>query len=281
MTTLIADSGSTKTQWLLTSEKEAPKPLVLTTRGLNPFHLDDNEIKLILLEELLPQLPSSPIDRIFFYGAGCNEAMQPRMSTLLAHTLNASHVSAHSDMLGAARALCGLNPGIACILGTGSNSCLYDGRQITANTPPLGYILGDEGSGATLGRRLLGNIFKHQLHSHIENDFSNTYHLSMQEVIERVYRQPSPNRFLASFAPFIKSHIGNHELEQMVISEFRSFLIRNVKAYPESNSLPVHFVGSIAHHFAPQLHIAAQAEKMVVGQILKEPIRALGQYHQT
>jgi len=275
---IIADSGSTKTDWLLADGNDIVGRF--RTQGINPFHQSEDNILGILQTELLSQLevrPSTP--EIFFYGSGVRPELEPVMERLLLSVFPAASVEAHGDLLGAARAVCGDRPGIACILGTGANSCLYDGRQIVQNTPPLGYILGDEGSGAVLGLRFLNALYKGFLPSSVVADFQRDMNMEMADVIGRVYRQPLANRFLASLSPFIARHVEVPQMRQLVIDNFRSFFRRNVVQY-QSPELEVGFVGSIAYHYADLLREAAAAEGFEVGCILKEPIDALAVYHQ-
>ena len=269
---LIADSGSTKTDWVLTIEKGVERRF--HTQGINPFHQSEESILTILREELVTQLPALDAEElsITFYGSGVRPELEPVMERLLRTALpTATAVEAHSDLLGAARAVCGHREGIACILGTGANSCLYDGLRIVSNTPPLGYILGDEGSGAVLGIRFLNALYKGFLPATVVNDFQEDMKLSMADVIERVYRQPMANRFLASLAPFVKSHADVPQVKELVVDNFRCFLRRNVAAYGRKD-LPVGFVGSIAFHFSSELKEAIGAEGMSIGPIIKSPL---------
>ena len=200
------------------------------------------------------------------------------MTTNLSTLAQQMQVQVFSDLMGAARALCGRQPGIACIMGTGSNSCLYDGEVIQANTPPLGYILGDEGSGASLGKRLLRDLFKGQLPEHLRNLFLQESGYTYPIIINKVYHQPLANRFLASLTPFISRHIDEPSLCEMVVDEFRVFFRYNLAAYGRSD-LPVHFVGGVAHAFRSQLALAAEAEGYLLGQTEPAPITGLVAYH--
>lgn len=277
-TNLIADSGSTKTDWCLTHD--GTPVCQVRTKGLNPFQMTAEEIEQEIRETLLPHLPTTEVDALYFYGAGCTPEKQPLVEQALRRCLTlTARCEVASDMLGAARGICGHAPGIACILGTGSNSCAYDGSQITHNVSPLGFILGDEGSGAVLGRTLVGDILKNQLPRHIIDRFNEQYHLTAADIIERVYRQPLPNRFLASFAPFLADNIHEEAIEALVIDGFRRFLTRNVKQYEGWNQLPVGFNGSIAQVFQPQLEKALQEQGMHLGRIIKAPMEGLVEYH--
>ncbi len=279
---LIADSGSTKTDWALVPSHLSPLTShhsPLTTQGLNPYHLSPEAISGVLRGELLPQLPEGRVERVYFYGSGVTPGMQPRMASLLGEAFpSAATVEAQSDLLGAARALCGRSEGIACILGTGSNSCLFDGERILQNTPALGYILGDEGSGAVLGRRFLNALYKGGLSEEIKRDFEATLGLTMAGVIERVYRQPLANRFLASLSEFIHSRIGDDAVRELVVEAFEAFFTRNIVPYGRPG-LPVSFVGSIAHYYEAELREAARRRQFSIGTILRSPLEALVAYH--
>ena len=293
---LIADSGSTKTDWalapspslltphssLLTPHSSLPTPhsSLLTSQGLNPFHQDRSVILEILQTELLPQLDADSVSCVCFYGSGVRPELEPVMVDLLKEAFpQASQVEAHSDLLGAARALCGHNYGIASILGTGANSCLYDGSQIVANTPALGYILGDEGSGAVLGRRFLNALYKGVLSKEIKDCFEAATGLTMATVIDRVYRQPLANRFLASLSEFIHSHLDDEVVRELVIQNFDDFFQKNIVPY-NRRDLPVGFVGSIAWHYQSELQASAARQGFQVGTILKSPIEGLLRFHQ-
>ena len=269
---LIADSGSTKTDWVLTDGNSIVGRY--HTQGINPVHQAEDDIRSILRNELSPQLPHAPAV-IQFYGSGVRAELEPIMARLLAEAFpSATTVEAHSDLLGAARAACGSAEGIACILGTGANSCLYDGRNIVKNTPALGYILGDEGSGAALGIKFLNALYKGFLPQLVAADFQADTKLTLADVITRVYRQPMPNRFLASLSPFVHRHLSEPAVSALVVDNFRTFFRRNIVPYNRPD-LPVSVVGSIAYHYAGQLTAAATAEGFHIGKILKSPIDGL------
>ena len=282
---LIADSGSTKTDWALvpsqTSDSNIPLPSsFFTTQGINPFHQDPIVIAEILQGELLPQLNPVEVDSVCFYGSGVRPELESVMVSLLQAMFPCAKQSeAHSDLLGAARALCGHNYGIASILGTGANSCLYDGERIIANTPALGYILGDEGSGAVLGRRFLNALYKGILSKNIQDCFEAEIGLTMAAVIDRVYRQPLANRFLASLSTFIHNHLDDEAVREIVIQNFDDFFLRNIAPY-NRRDLPVGFVGSIAWHYQSELQVSATRQGFALGSILKSPIEGLLRFHQ-
>ena len=274
---LIADSGSTKTDWCVAKDGFTVKRF--TTQGINPYHQDERRINGIVLDELLPQTGEYKLKKIVFYGSGCREETIPAMKTILHSAFNNNiEVEIYSDLLGAARAICGHEEGIACILGTGSNSCLYDGKKIVGNIPPLGYILGDEGSGATLGKIFINEIFKNSRMYDLKKEFLQVLKMTEGDIIDRVYRQPMANRFLASLAPFIHSHIERHEVNEIVTENFRQFLLKNVKRY-HRDDLQVSFIGSIAWHFKSQLLQSALEENVYVGSVEKSPMDGLLRYH--
>jgi N-acetylglucosamine kinase-like BadF-type ATPase len=272
---LIADSGGTKTDWVLTDETGIVQRV--QTQGINPFHQSEEDI-LAILHEVNCQL-STLNCQLSFYGSGVRPELEPVVVSLLLKAFPlAATVEAHSDLLGAARAVCGCAEGIACILGTGANSGLYDGRQIVRNTPPLGYVLGDEGSGAVLGLRFLNALYKGFMPSVLVSEFEKDMNMAVADVIARVYRQPMANRFLASLSPFISRHLDNPQVRQLVVDNFRDFFRRNLVQY-QRQDLPVGFVGSIAWHYAEQLKEAAASEGFRVGQILQSPMDGLIAYH--
>lgn len=276
---LIADSGATKTDWCFGNTLHDCQ--VVHTEGINPFHLTEEKIKQILQESLIQQLPFSKeeVKAVFFYGAGCTPEKAGKLSGLLAEAFPHATIQVESDLLGAARALCKHQPGIACILGTGANSCLYDGQRITHNTPPLGYILGDEGSGAYLGKRFVGDCIKQQLPSDLLEGLLKEYNLTIAEILDKVYRQPQGNRFLASLTPYIYKHKQLPEVREFLIECFREFFRRNILSYPEHNRIPVSFVGSIAWFFQDELKEAARKFNLHTGIFIQSPIQELKGFH--
>lgn len=276
---LIADSGSTKTDWCVVSGKDVTP--IFKTQGINPFHQREDVILGILTGELLPQLEpvaAEGIAEIHFYGSGCNEALAPVVRRLLL-TVFGGGVKAfvHSDLLAAARAVCGRSAGIACIMGTGVNSCLYDGMRIVSNTPPLGFILGDEGSGATLGKLFVNALYKGFLPKEMVGEFETWMGMGYQDMIARVYREPMANRFLASVAPFVHARLGMPAVRGIVVDNFREFFRRNVVQYGAA-SLPVGAVGSVAWFFQDELREAAALEGFTVDNVLRSPMDGLVAY---
>ena len=280
MAILIADSGSTKTDWVCFSQSGDTAKIEVQTVGLNPFHMSDNEIRQALNQELLPALGGTQIDSVYFYGSGVRPEVEGRVQGLLSETFSqANTIEAHSDLLGACRALCGDNEGVVCILGTGANSCVYSGNKIVHNTPALGYIIGDEGSGAVLGKHLVHDLYTGVLSPNIRTKFEQEMNMHLSDIINKVYRQPQPNRFLASLSEFIHRHIDDEGIRQMVYNSFSDFVNYHLSRYGRRD-LPVSFVGSIAWYYQDQLKLILQMLGYQVGVIMKNPIDGLVAYHQ-
>lgn len=290
MIRLIADSGSTKTDWALL--RPHCQPQRFATSGLNPSLMSDEAIVQSLTQEVRPQIDECllsarsshcdsdipmevpTIHEITFYGAGCRPEQIERMQRLLLINLSADKAIVASDLLGAAHATCDTEEGVVCILGTGSGSGLYDGQGFAASTPSLGYILGDEGSGASLGKHLLADVWKQQFSEPICRLFRETYPMELPALIERVYREASPNRFLATFTHFLAEQRRLPEIHDFLLREFRTFFRRNIHPY-RRRELRVHFVGSVAAVFSEELREAANAEGIRIGQIERNPLDAL------
>ena len=275
---LLADSGSTKTDWGLVENNKLVKRL--RTSGMNPFQMSEEAITEEIKFHLVPELPSTVLDEVHFYGAGCTKEKQPIVERALRANLTINgECEVASDMLGAARGICGHKPGIACILGTGSNSCAYDGKYLVKNVSPLGFILGDEGSGAVLGKLLVGDVLKNQMPETISKRFFEKYNLTPAEIIDRVYRQPKPNTFLASFVPFLEENIDEPRIYNLLKESFRSFLRRNVMQYDGWQTLPIGFNGSIAEIYKKPLLEVLEEEGMHLGRIIQAPMEAMVEYH--
>lgn len=280
---LIADAGSTKTGWCLI-DSSGNVITNVKTEGLNAAIATAEQLSRYLqsAKRLIEEIAGGAINpaEIHYYGAGCaSDPICRNVEEAIADVWGCRKVEVASDMLGACRALLGKEPGVACILGTGSNSALYDGTKIVANTPPLGYILGDEGSGAVIGKQFLSDIFKGCAPEEVINDFLAETGLTKDEVIRRVYREPNANRYLASFAPYIASHIDEDYFKQLVIGQFASFLKRNVLNYDGVKNLPISFIGSIAENFDTELCVALVRHNLIKGEILSSPMQGLIAYH--
>lgn len=286
MITLIVDSGSTKTSWcfaFLPNTSSADGARTVTTEGLNPAVMSAEEVEGKIAKALTHCLQSlsisaADVENVFFYGAGCIAGRAGVVSESISTILVDAKIYVADDLLGAARALCGHKAGIACILGTGSNSCLYDGENIVAHTPALGYVLGDEGSGAVLGRKFLNAVLKQTLPENICKRFLQESGLDMAEVINRVYRSPAPNRFLASMSKYIHGYLDEKEVRDIVIDNFEDFIRNNILAYGDKFRT-INVVGSIAYHYKEQLTEAASRNGFQIGKIIKNPIEGLIEYH--
>lgn len=277
MIILIADSGSTKTDWVLCNGSIIVKRI--KTQGLNPTIQSSEEILAVLKAELADNIDTTAPQKIFFYGAGCAyETANNRMKQALEAIFTTKEIEIYSDLLASARALCGHEEGIACILGTGSNSCLYDGKNIIDNTPSMGYILGDEGSGAHLGRQLVSDCVKKQLPKAIREKFMQEYNLDVATILERVYHTPLPNRWLASLTPFIQENKKNAEVHTMLKHCFTQFFQRNVMVYRRS-WLPIHISGGIGMNFSEEIRETAESLGLSVGNIVESPMEGLIKFH--
>ncbi|MCH5218961.1 MAG: ATPase [Muribaculaceae bacterium] len=276
---LIADCGSTKIDWCIVENGKVIKQIF--TCGMNAVMLTEEEMASRIGNELVPELGDTPIEAVYFYGAGCiNDEVCGNVANAIRKNLpGVTTVDVHTDLLAAARALCGHNPGIACIMGTGSNSCYYDGEKICDNVSPLGYILGDEGSGAVLGKILLGDVLKNQLPKHLCEKFLKEFELDRMTIIRRVYKEPQGNRFLASVTPFLIQNIEEPAIHSLVLNAFKAFFIRNIAQYQGYKDLKVNFIGSIAYYYKDVLEEAAKACECTVGTIIKSPMEGLIRFH--
>lgn len=282
---LIADSGSTKVHWCLMAANGHTAEFM--TDGINPLFQTSDAMRNSICNQLLPQMASmlwaGTVSHVFFYGAGCTPEKSPFVEKAIESVFKKAKVFVASDMLGATRGLLGHEKGVACILGTGSNSCLYDGEQIIKNVPSLGFILGDEGSAATLGKRLVSDLLKNQLGDDLKERFLSQYAINQADVIEHVYRQPFPNRWLANLARFCAENIDDPRIHDLVYDHFAQFVKRNISQYytteEQKQSMPVGFVGSIAFYYRPVLEQVMSDYGFRVGQILQDPIPGLVEYH--
>ena len=275
---LLADSGSTKTDWCLV--EGGTEVLRVETGGTNPFFQSPDRIGQEIDSALMPRAGAYAVRSVFFYGAGC--AFPDKIEAVrgvLAGRFPEARIEVNSDMVAAARALCGHRPGVACILGTGSNSCLWNGGAIAANVSPLGFILGDEGSGAVLGRRLVGDCLKNRLPGGLREKFLARFDLTPAAILDRVYRQPFPNRFLASLSPFLAEHIDVPEIRAIVFEGFTDFFRRNTMQYEGWDRLEVHCTGSVAYYYREVLRAAATECGLHLGTVVRSPMAGLVAYH--
>lgn len=275
---LIADSGSTKTEWCLLNGNKKTKVI---TQGISPYFLTGEQVVEIINKELLPKLKKAAPDQVFFYGTGCSNPANVKMIRKSIQTVfSGADVKVDHDLAGAAKALCGDSKGIACILGTGSNSCYYNGKRIVKNSPGLGYVLGDEGSGTYLGRKVIQYYLYNTFDPDLMDRFNAKYQTNITEILDAVYKKPLPNRYLAGFAGFLAENRGHFMIENIIEDGFNDFFFNHIYKYRESWTLPIHFVGSIAWGFRDVLKDMCHSYELQLGKILQNPMDGLIKYHQ-
>ncbi|MDO5524037.1 MAG: ATPase [Bacteroidia bacterium] len=275
-TILIADSGATKTDWRLARNGEIIQRF--ESKGISPVFQSQEEIAEEIKLQVYPVFKKSNIQAVYFYGTGCIPEKIQSVKNAISQSFQAETIEVYSDLIAAAHSLCGRESGIACILGTGSNSCEWNGQKVVNQVSPLGFILGDEGSGAHLGKLLVGDALKNQLSEGLKEKLLEQYNLSAATIIDKVYRQPFPSRFLASLAPFLLENVDNESIRRIIRKSFSDFFERNVMQYNyRENS--VNFVGSVAFHFAGILREAADEKDIEIGKIEKSPMSGLVKYY--
>lgn len=274
---LIADSGSSKTEWCLISG-ETKKSFL--TQGLSPYFLSAEQIEYIIENELCPKLKKAEPDEVFFYGTGCSNTDNIRLVKKAINKVFAGAVvTVNHDLMAAARALCGNEKGVACILGTGSNSCYFNGKKIIKNSPGLGYVLGDEGSGAYLGKKVVQYFLYNTFDADLMDRFKAKFNTNSSEILSAVYKKPLPNRYLASFAIFLAENRGHYMIENIIEDGFNDFFFNHIYKYRESWTLPIHFTGSIAFGFKDVLKEMCNTYELQLGKVLKRPMDGLIKYH--
>lgn len=275
---LIADSGATKCEWCAVNN--AGKTKTIFSTGISPYFLNTAGIIELLQKELTEELKNAEVSKVHFYGTGLGNAANVKIvCKALKKLFPDAEVEADTDLLGAARALCGSEKGIACILGTGSNSCYYDGRKIMKNTPSLGYILGDEGSGAYLGKKVIQYYLYNTFDEDLKARFDIMFDTSQMQILETLYKKPFPNRYLAGFATFLSENRGHYIVENILEDCLNDFLVNHLYKYRESWTLPVNFVGSIAFAFKDILQELCNNHKLDLGHVFKNPMEGLVKYH--
>lgn len=274
---LVADSGSTKADWI--AGNNGSMVAEFNTKGFNPFFHDRNFILTELNGNSALRDFRMNVSMLYFFGAGCSS---PDRNAIIAAGLSEffpnAIITVEHDMLGSALAVCNGKPGMACILGTGSNICYFDGKQIADTRHGLGYIIGDEGSGSYYGKKLLAWYLYKILPDDLHREFSASYSLDKEAIIQQVYKEANPNVFLASFATFLSDHSGHPFIQEMIYNGMSEFFNTNVLSYPESKSVPVHFVGSIAWYFRDILARVAAEKDIQVGNIIRKPVTGLAEY---
>lgn len=275
---IIADSGGSKIDWRLLLKNGEVKQA--HTAGFNPYYQPLGHLQTVIRDSLVP-LTTEAVTKIFYYGTGVSsEKNQSLIQSAFAEHYPAAQIEIGWDLLAAARALCGHERGIACILGTGSNSCLYDGEQIIDNVANLGWILADEGSGTNLGKQIIFDYFRGNMPEKLAAQFKARFPWSREEVLEKVYQQEKPGAFLASFAKFIFQHLKEPYCYQLVYKSFDEFYTNNVMKYANYQQTKVHFTGSIAFYFSDVLRQVTNDKGITVKNILEGPIAGLTLYHQ-
>jgi N-acetylglucosamine kinase-like BadF-type ATPase len=274
---LIADSGSTKAEWCLLDGK---KKKTIYTQGMSPYFLTGEQIEAVVRLELKPKLKGVEPDEIFYYGTGCSNPNNVKtVKKVLQKMFANAKVDVNHDLMGAAKALCGDEKGVACILGTGSNSCFYNGKKIVKNSPGLGFILGDEGSGAYLGKKVVQYFLYNTYDPDLMDRFNAKYNTNAVEILEAVYKQPLPNRYLAGFVPFLVENRGHFMIENIIEDGFNEFFFHHIYKYKESWTLPVNFIGSVAYGFRDVLKEMCDTYELELGKVLKNPMDGLVKYH--
>lgn len=274
---LIADGGSTKANWcLIRPENEV---LYFSTEGYNPYYVNSHYIHQSLQKALPVEVPRAEVTAVHFYGAGCEPSTEMVILQGLSVLFEYADITVGSDLLAAAQALLGDQPGFAAILGTGTNTCLYDGKQVTHSIDPLGYMLGDEGSGSYIGKKLLIAYCREYLPLPLRQEFFAVYGLTKERIMERVYKDPMANRFCAGFTKFVKQHLSDPYIYQLAADAFQDFFRSLVCHYPGYATYTLNCVGSIAFHFEEILKETAMHYGMTTGRIIQDPIQGLAAYY--
>ncbi len=274
---LIADSGATKAEWCLLNNG---KKKTIFTQGISPYFLNTEQITALLTKELLPKLKNVRIDEVYYYGTGCaNPDNAKSVKKAIRKIIPAKKIEVTHDLMAAARALCGREKGIACILGTGSNSCFYNGKKIVKNSPGLGYVLGDEGSGAYLGKKVIQYYLYGTFDEELNGRFDNTYRTNSVEILENVYKKPLPNRYLAGFTKFLADNRGHYMIENIIEDGLNDFFFSHLCKYRETWTLPISFAGSVAFGFKDVLQQLCDSYEFELGKVLKNPMDGLVAYH--
>ncbi len=273
---LIVDSGSTNASWAWIN---GSRKKIFHTQGISPYFLSADQIQTIIRQELKLPAGSQP-DEIYYYGTGCSATANKKIvNSALKKVFPGAKVDVEHDLLGAARAVCGHDKGVVAILGTGSNSCYFNGMKIVKNSPGLGYILGDEGSGAYLGRKVLQYFLYNTFEGELIDKFIARFNTNTTEILDAVYKKPFANRYLASFAIFLAENRGHYMIENIIEDGFNTFFFNHICKYRESWTLPIHFVGSIAAGFKDVLKEMCNSYELQLGTVMKNPIDGMIKYH--
>ena len=274
---LIADSGSTKTDWCLLQNGKVKK---IATEGLSPYFLSTDQIYDVVENKVKKKLKDTEVAEIFFYGAGCsNPGNVKSVKQAIRKSFKDAKVAVDHDLMGAAKALCGHEKGVACILGTGSNSCYYNGKSIVKNNPGLGYVLGDEGSGSYLGKKVIQYFLYNTFDEDLRVRFIQKYETDQAGILNAVYKEPLPNKYLAKFTLFLSENRGHYMIENILEDGLSDFIYNHIYKYAESWKMPIHFTGSVAFAFKDVLKDLLEVHQLEIGSILKSPMEGLIKYH--
>ena len=274
---LIADGGATKTEWCLLS---GSKKKIFYTQGMSPYFINKDQMIAIITSELVPSIRKIQVDEIYYYGTGCSNPANARIvNGALRKVFHDASISVNHDLLGAAKSLCGDEKGVACILGTGSNSCYYNGKKIVKNSPGIGYILGDEGSGAYLGKKVIQYYLYNTFDADLRSRFDAKFVTNTNEILNGVYKEPLPNRYLASYAIFLAENRGHYMIENIIEDGLNDFFFNHIYKYRESWTMPIHFVGSVAYGFRDVLASLCEVYQLELGKVIKNPMEGLIEYH--
>jgi N-acetylglucosamine kinase-like BadF-type ATPase len=275
---LIVESGSTKSDWVLLGSEN--KQDIYSSMGFNPYFHSSSVIENELRRHTELMTHAEKIQQIYFYGAGCSSSEMNEIVKLgLANVFTNAHIHIDHDLIACAYATYSGNPSICCIIGTGSNSCYFDGKTVSEVVPALGYILGDEGSGTYFGKKLLSAFLYHQLPKHVEEDFVKEYAIDKDEIVNKVYRNDNANVYIASFMPFIAKHKEEVFFQKMIEDGLRHFIEVHVCCYPNYKDVEINFVGSIASVFRNALDRAANSLGARIGRVVQKPVEGLVSYH--
>ncbi len=274
---VIVDSGSTKADWKMVDKSGIQS---ITTVGFNPVFHDEERIYGELQKSFVQEVPTEKAETVYYYGAGCwDERLKGVVHRALDRVFERADIEVHHDLLGAARATCGHDPGIACIIGTGSNSCLYDGKDVIDNVTNLGFLLGDEGSGTHLGKRLIRAFFYREMPKVLHDELESSLKGGKQSILDQVYNGETPNVYLASFTKFMGDHQDHPFIQRILFDSFEQFIDRHVRKYRNHMSLPIHFIGSVAYYFKETLSVILDARDMKMGNFIQKPIDELVRFH--
>jgi glucosamine kinase len=274
---LIADSGATKCEWCLINNGKKKN---IFTQGISPYFLNEKQIVGLLEVELVPKVKNVLPENIYYYGTGLSNPVNSKiLKSALKKVFPGADIEINTDLLAAARALCGNEKGIACILGTGSNSCFYNGKKIIKNSPGLGYVLGDEGSGAYLGRKVIQYYLYKTFDADLMARFDARFTTNAVEILENVYKKPLANRYLASFAIFLAENRGHYMIENIIEDGLNDFFFNHLYKYKETWKYPISFIGSVAFGFKDVLQELCNAYELDLGNVLQKPMDGLIKYH--